>query len=87
MVEGLARKKVRGGHNASATRILNSINGILTVDTPDVSKLSRLKLSLQEKLDTLILLDGEMLELIEKDDLATDSRFLQGSHLCLYDQD
>ena len=73
MAEGLARKKrIRAGHKASATRMLNQIDGLLAEEAPDVSKLSQLKLSLQEKLETLKLLDGEILELIEEDSLATE---------------
>ena len=72
MAEDLARKKrIRAGHKASATRMLNQIDGILADSTPDVSKLSQLKLSVQEKLETLKLLDGEILELVG-DDLVTE---------------
>ena len=73
MAEGLARKKrIRAGHKASVTRMLNQIDGLLTEKVTDVSKLSQLKLSLQEKLETFKLLDGEILELIKEDNLATE---------------
>ena len=73
MAEGLVRKKkVRAGHKGSATRMLNQIDTILSSEAPDVSKLSQLKLSIQEKLETIKQLDGEILELIEEDDLATE---------------
>ena len=73
MAEGLARKKrIRAGHKTSATRMLNQIDGLLAEEAPDVSKLSQLKLSLQEKLETLKLLDWGILELIEEDSLATE---------------
>ena len=52
--------------------MLNQIDGILAEETPDVSKLSQLKQSLQEKLETLKLLDGEILELVQEDDIITE---------------
>ena len=69
--EGLARKKrIRAGHKASATRILSQVDEILAASDPgsavDMSKLTQLKLSLQEKLETLKQLDGEILELTEE---------------------
>ena len=49
--EGVARKKrIRGGHKASAMRILSQIDVLLEQESPDLSKLSQLKLSLCEKL-------------------------------------
>ena len=73
MAEGLARKKkVRAGHNGSVTRMLNQIDSILADGMPDVSKLSQLKLSLQEKLETIKHIDGEILDLIEEDKVATE---------------
>ena len=73
MTEGLSRKiEVRAEHKTSVTRMLNQIDGILAEETPDVSKLSQLKQSLQEKLETLKLLDGEILELVEEDDIITE---------------
>ena len=58
MAEGLARKKrIRAGHKASATKILQSVDALFaepdSVDRIDTLKLSQLKLSLQEKLETL----------------------------------
>ena len=61
--EGIARKKrIRGGHKSSATRMLTQIDTLLTEDPPDLARLSQLKLSIQEKLETIKLLDGELLD-------------------------
>lgn len=74
MAEELAKKKrIRAGHKASATSMMNRVDVLVAEVTPDsppdVAKLSQLKLSLQEKLDTLRLLDGDILGLTEEDDL------------------
>ena len=71
--EGVARKKrIRGGHKALATRMLSQIDALLEQESPDLSKLSQLKLSLHEKLETLKLLDGEMLDLVEEEELTSE---------------
>ena len=71
--EGLARKKrIRGDHKASATRMLSQIDELLAQESPDLAKLSQLKLSLQEKLETLKLLDGEMVDLVKERDLNSE---------------
>ena len=76
MSEGLVRKKqICAGHKASVTRILTNINELSTLEpgpTTDTSKLTQLKLSLQEKLQTLRLLDSEMLDLTEEDHLVDE---------------
>ena len=74
MAEGLARKKrIRAGHKASTTKLLRKLDELRTTSGPvDTSKLLRLKLSLEEKLDTLKTLDGEILELTKEDDLGDE---------------
>ena len=78
MAKGLSRKKwIRAGHKASVTRILSQVNNLLAAANPtstvDTAKLTQLKLSLQEKLDTLRRLDEEVLELLtEKDDFEDE---------------
>lgn len=73
MAEGLAKKKrIRAGHRASATRTLAKANGALAAETADEAKLSQLKLTLEEKLGTLKLLDDDIVELIEEEALATE---------------
>ena len=69
MAEALAKKrKIRGGHRASATRMVNAV-GEMIAATPtsklDVKRLLQLKLSLEEKLSTIKQLDGEILDLVE----------------------
>ena len=72
-MEGVTRKKrIRAGHKASATRMLTQIDNLLAEESPDLSKLSQLRLSLQEKLDTLKLLDGEMFDLVEEAELTSE---------------
>ena len=52
--------------------MLTQVEGLLAASTPDVARLSQLKLSLQEKLETLKLLDGEIIDLIEEDHLVEE---------------
>ena len=52
--------------------MLNQIDALLADGTPDVSKLSQLKLSLQKKLGTIKLIDGKFLDLIEEDKVTTE---------------
>ena len=88
MAEGLARKKkVRAGHKGSVTRMLNQIDAILADGTPDVSKLPQLKQSLQEKLESIKLIDGEILDLIKEEKVATEieqaDSFKEGIYACM----
>ena len=71
--EGVARKKrIRARHKASATKIVTQIDGILGEDSPDITKLLQLKLSIQEKLETIKSLDGEMLDLVTEEELTSE---------------
>ena len=77
MAEGLVRKKrICTGHKALATRMLTKVNEILSTIEPgpttDTSKLTQLKLSLQEKLKTLRQLDSEILDLTGEDNLVDE---------------
>ena len=73
MSEALARKKrVRAGHRASATRMITKATALLDDADADPMKLSQLKLSLQEKLDVLKQLDGEMLGLVDEESVADE---------------
>ena len=72
MAEALAKKKkIRSGHRASATRMVNRVGETIAAFEADptteldVNGLLQLKLSLDEKLSTLKKLDGEILELVE----------------------
>lgn len=66
------KKKIRAGHRASATRLLNQIDAILGDDDPDGDKLALLKLSLREKLETLKQLDSEIVELTPEEELVRE---------------
>ena len=57
------KKKIRAGHRASATSLLNQIDTALSALSTDSDRLSQLKLSLHKKLETLKLLDLEIVEL------------------------
>ena len=61
--------KIRQGHRAYLTKILGNANAI--VENYDVSlekKLKQIRITLNERLDTLKTLDEEILELIEADE-------------------
>ena len=74
MAEELKRKKrIRAGHRASATQILSQVSGVLSTPPADTAKLSQLKLTLQEKLETLRLLDTEIVELTPDDGLVGEA--------------
>ena len=71
MAEALAKKKrVRGRHRSSATRLIQQVNEVVTAgDTaePNVARLRQLKLSLEEKLRTLTRMDEEIVDLVDDD--------------------
>ena len=68
----LSRKKIRAGHRASATRLLNQIDAALGEGPPNPDDLTLLKMSLKEKLDTLKSLDSEILGLIPEEQLGKE---------------
>lgn len=79
MIEELTltrKKRIRASHKASATRNITKVEELLVSTGSggvlDASRLSQLKMSLQEKLDVLKCLDGEILELVEEDKLADE---------------
>lgn len=64
--EALAKKiRTRAGHKASATRTCGQIEGIVAADTPDLSRLALLRMTLKEKLDTIKTLDAEIVDLMD----------------------
>jgi len=93
MAEGLARKKrIRAEHKASATQTLTKVEEALVAAAErteefDASKLSQLKLSLQEKLEVLRQLDAEILELTDKEGLVDEIEqadlFKEGIYIAL----
>ena len=50
--------------------MISRTKDLLTGETPDLLKLSQLKLSLNEKLEVLKQLDNEILSLVDEDDVA-----------------
>ncbi len=56
------KRKIRAGHRASATRILGQVEPALAETPVDIDRLSQLKRMLEDKLETLKLLDGEVVE-------------------------
>ena len=75
MAEALAKKKrIQVGHKASATKMMGKIDSILGAGSPDTSTLSLMKLTLQEKLETIKVLDSEIVELIDDEAAVTTDR-------------
>ena len=59
MTEELVKKKrVHTGHRASVSRMVKKSEELLAVEHPDTTRLSQLKLSLEEKLEVLSRLDA-----------------------------
>ena len=61
---------VRWAHRASATRLINQIDG--AIESADVRRLKQLKQSLTNKLTVLARLDDELIGLVEDDDLEAE---------------
>lgn len=74
MGEELTRKKrVRGGHKASATRMITRVEEMLaSEETLDRPKLNQLGMSLKEKLGEIKVLDAEILTLVGDDELEDE---------------
>ena len=74
MTEELARKKkVSGGHKASATRMMSRVDKLMAADEdPDISKLNQLGMSLKEKLQEVKVFDSEILALVKDDELEDE---------------
>ena len=73
MSEELAKKKrVRGAHKASATKIMQQIAEIVRSERPVQTKLSCLRLALNEKFETIKALDVEVIDLIDDDGVVDD---------------
>ena len=72
-VEELAKKKqIRVGHKTSAIRIIGSAEGLLTTAGSDTSSLTQLSRSLQEKLDILMILGSEIINLVDEGSVADE---------------
>ena len=66
------KKRICAGHRSSATRMLTQVEESLATSPPNVVRLSQLKFSLQEKLETLKLQDREIVDLTEESHLADE---------------
>ena len=72
MAEAPAKKKrIRAGYKASATKTMGKIDDILGAGSPDMSTMSLMKLTLQEKLETIKVLDSEIVKLIDDEAAVT----------------
>ena len=63
------KMKIRQGHKVYLMKILGMANEtVQNCDESQEKKLKQIRITLQERLDILKTLDGEILELIEKDE-------------------
>ena len=83
--EALLRKKIRAGHRATVTQTLGDIATTLESDTPDRDRLASLKLTLNEKLDTLNKVDSKIIELTAKDGLESEIQQSDEYKVKIYD--
>ena len=75
MAEELAKKrtKIRGGHRARVKRVLDDVGTTLeNYDQTRKQKLLQIKITLNEKLETLKNLDGQILESCKDDDIEAE---------------
>ena len=78
--EELARKRrLRAGHRASTTRSLGQVQTSISADPLDISKINQLRLSLEDKLQSLSDLDREILELTPED--AVETKIVQADEV------
>ena len=86
MAEALVkRKRIRAGHRASATRIISEVEKTPSAEVPDNVKLALLKLTLNEKLETLRKLDDDIVDLTEDETALEEEISLADSFKeCIY---
>ena len=70
--ELVKKKRIRGAHKASATRIMTQITELVESEHPNQEKLACLRLALNEKLEIIKALDMEVIELLQDDGLDAD---------------
>ena len=68
----IRKRRIRGGHRGSATRTMSAIDALVGEEEPDAIRLAQLKLSLEEKLNTLTRLDSEILDITEDDNVEDE---------------
>ena len=86
MAEALVKtKRIRAGHRASATRIISEVEKTPSAEVPDNVKLALLKLTLNEKLETLRKLDDDIVDLTEDETALEEEICLADSFKeCIY---
>ena len=72
MAELARKKRVRGGHKASVTKMLRKATDVIEADPHDAARLAQVKMSLQEKLAIIKGLDAEILDLVESEDAVME---------------
>ena len=72
MAEFARKKRIRGGHRASATKIVRKAEELLAEDSPSTPHLAQIKLSLEEKLAVLKQLDAEILDTVDDEAVAEE---------------
>ena len=73
------KKRVRAGHRALATKAIGRVEDLLAPEKPDLDKLSQLKLTLSEKLETL---DAKILDMV-KEEIEQADGFNEGAYAIL----
>ena len=66
------KKRVRGAHKASATKIMQQIVEAVRADRPDEARLASLRLSLNEEIETVKGLDADVIDLMDDDGIVED---------------
>ena len=73
MADKEKKRKIRGGHHAYVTGILNTVKEILeSYEAADEIKIKQHKLTLEERLQTLQKLDDQILELTDDDSIVNE---------------
>ena len=66
------KKRLRGAHKASTTQTISQMENVLSRDVPDLLTLTRLRMSLREKLEVIKVLDKEIVEHVEEADIVEE---------------
>ena len=72
MADPAHKKRVRGGHRTSATKMIGKVEELLAPETKDYRQLAKTRLSLQEKVNVLKRLDAEVVDLVAEDEVADE---------------
>ena len=72
MADPSHKKRVRGGHRASATKMIRKAEDYLAEEPMNYSQLARIRLSLQEKVSVLKHLDSEIVDLVKGEEVADE---------------